>query len=433
MDPPASPDHLSMKRGAPGAPEPEDGFAEIYARTFGLVWGILGRAGIRRTAERHELAQEVYLVVAMKRAARDRSVTETAWVGTIAWNFARRYRQLARTRREQPMDDPEALEEPIVEGSSPEEIVGLRRRYLDVMEGLSFDRRVVFEMHDVDGFTLEEIAKALGLKEGTVTTRLRLAREDVAAATTRMAAREAHAEGRTATAPLLVPFGAGAWASMGKLFDDAPAGVEARLWRDVCRAVARSAALGAAAGAAAIATGKATAAALVGSGFAFGGAAVGGALYLLRLLAQAPADPPSIARAPEVTASTAAATTTASAESVTSAGAAPRLPVLVAPVATGATGAPVAPVVPLTSGIDPEEERIIARAQAAYVRGNTDAARAALREHALRFPGGRAKLDVESRDLAAKLDGHLDAGAPARLATPDGGRAPHRLLGSDDD
>ena len=390
-------------------------FNALYERTYGHVWRTLGRAGVLRTAERCELMQDVYLVAHQKRATRNPAASELAWMSTIAWNVARRHRDLMRTRKEQPVDEPDLAEDTASDSASTEDIVAQRRRYLLLMQGLAFERRAVFEMHEVDGFTLEEVAGALGIPVGTAKTRLRAAHADLEAAASRMDARDAPAEGRAGALPLLLPFGVGAWRPAAALFDDAPAGMRERVRREVCRAIDRAAVVSAVSGAA----GGKAAGVLLGSGFALGGATVGGVLYLLHLLAAPPSAQSPIVRAPgaiPVAVAPAEVSTASVASSSTSA----------APAAI-ATVAPLPPQA-APGGIDPEEERLLERAQAAYARGNREAAREALDEHARRFPPWRAKLGAESERLRAKLD----AGGTSPTAPADAGRNPHRLLGSDE-
>ncbi len=160
------------------------------------------------------MTQEVYLVVHRKLATRDPAVPELAWVGSIALKVGLRYVALGRTREEQPMDEPDVQDQATAPDPSPEEAVSQRRRYHTDIEDVEPDRREVFEMYEIDGHSLPEIARALDKPLGTVTTRLRLAREDVTAAVSRMQAREARAEGRV-PASLLLPFGLGGWAQVG--------------------------------------------------------------------------------------------------------------------------------------------------------------------------------------------------------------------------
>jgi len=68
-----------------------------------------------------------------------------------------------------------------------------REAVVRVLEQLDLDRRAVLVMHDLDGHPVPEIAAALAIPVATAYSRLRLAREDLAAAIKRLRARE---EGR---------------------------------------------------------------------------------------------------------------------------------------------------------------------------------------------------------------------------------------------
>jgi hypothetical protein len=167
---------------------------------------------------------------------------------------------------------------------------------------------------------------------------------------------------------------------------------------------------GAAAG---VVASKAAAGAAFGAGFVLGGGAVG-LLVALHVFEVRPTPAPPIARAPEVVA-VAPEAPAASVPSVDVPAATAPAPVAATPLHSGAPA-------PATS-IDPEEARILGRAQSALTRGNRDAARAALDEHARRFP--RGALAAERDRLRAGLDA-------ATTGQPDAGRAPHRLMGTDD-
>jgi RNA polymerase sigma-70 factor (ECF subfamily) len=345
-------------------------FSAFYHRTFNHVWGILGRHGIFRTDERCEVAQEVYLVASQKRSTRRPEVPELAWIGAIAWRLAWDHRQLHRTRKEQPVDDPDNVAEPIAPGASPEEIVLRRQRYLVLVEDMEPERRMVFEMNELDDLGADEIALTLDLPQGTVATRLRLAREDLTAA-------------------------------------DAPAGAADRVWRDVSAALARSTALAVGTGAGAVLSGKLIAALL---GVMLGG----GAVQALHMLAASPS-PPVITLSPAPEVATVAVSTTASAAP----GRAEPAPVTVA------SASPPAPrLVP--AGIDPEEEVLLNRANAALARGKLDLARSVLDEHARRFPNAGLRRERERRRAQVEAaQGTAPSGA-------DAGRAPNRLLGTED-
>jgi RNA polymerase sigma-70 factor (ECF subfamily) len=55
------------------------------------------------------------------------------------------------------------------------EALGVAHRALEAME---IDRRAVFLMHEVDGFSIPEVAEALAVPLNTAYSRLRLARDE---------------------------------------------------------------------------------------------------------------------------------------------------------------------------------------------------------------------------------------------------------------
>jgi RNA polymerase sigma-70 factor (ECF subfamily) len=441
MDPGPSSQIQGMVRDPPGhetgtkGPEP---FAELYRRSFARVWGVLGRLGVHQVEDREDLTQDVYLVAHEKLSTRDPGAPEVAWLLTIARKVVSNNRTRLRTQMETPMDDPDTALDLPSDAPSPDDLVGRRRVYAALVGGLSDERREVFEMHEVEGFTTTEIAAALDVPEGTVSSRLRLAREEVLAATARLAARD-----KRNAAAVVFPFGAGAWHPVRSLFDDVPAGVEDGVWRSIRRVLAHGAVLGAAgatgaAGALAasktagvVAIGKATLGAVLAGAFALGGVTVGAALQALQVTA---AKVPAVVVMPEVPTSAAvAAGTTApvperAAEPVTSAtvasavGAVPRVGPGVGPAATATAAA---------SQLDPEELALIARAQVAFARKDRAGTLDALEAHARKFPKG--KLTPEREGIRAKLvemGGAWGAESTDKPVARDGGGS--RMFGSDE-
>lgn len=415
------------------APDP---FDELYARTFPHVWRALGRRGISAEAERAEVAQDVYLVVHEKQHTRNPKAPELAWVLAIAGNLARNHRTRLRTKKEKPMDDPDAVLDIVSEAPATDETVALRAQYLALVEGMTAERRQVFELHEVEGFTAPEIAATLRVREGTVNTRLRLAREHVKAGLARMEARDKGASSRQGAALLALPFGAGGWRSVRDLFGDVPEGAEEMVWRGARRAIAQAALLagagaGGAAGAGAVLAVKASAGVLFGSGFALGGAVVGGVLYLLQSFA--PTAPPvyAVPEASRPAAVAAGATTAAPEPTQAPEPIASALPLSTGPMVVRAP-APVTPTATsAASQIDPEEMALIARAQVAFARKDRAGTLEALDAHARKFP--RGKLAPERDGIRAKLGevgGSWAGGATNNAGTPDAGRG--RLFGSDD-
>jgi RNA polymerase sigma factor (sigma-70 family) len=394
-----------------------DDFADFHHRTLGYVLRVLRGVGIHREAERCEVAQEVYFTAYQKRATRDPAVPELLWLGCIARNIGRRYRALARTRKEQPVNEPEDLHEPLALGASPEEAAIGRAQFFALMESLGDDLREVFEMARIDGFTIAEIAAALAKPAGTVSTLLRRANEEIEAALARLAASEQRAH-RAMVLPMLPALGAGDWSGVTRLFEAPAPETEEQVWRGVCRRIASAAV----AGSAAAGVSLAAKGALVGSGAVLGGGAVAAAFLLS--LAATPATAPPISRAPEV-ASVALASTSVTTASATAAPAAPA-PTLAAAPSSRATAAPAATVAP---GLDAREQQLLSQAESAIVAGKLDEARKALADYDRLFPVTRAKLGVDRARIGAKLTAATNQPS---ASGPGAGRAPHRLMGTDE-
>lgn len=398
--------------------------AALYRRTWRLVWAALGRAGITRDAERRELLQDVFLVAHIKWATCEHGARE-AWVMAIAKHVARDYRKLKRVREEQPMSAPDALPEHAARGPSPEDVAHARQEYHALMNAIGADDRVVFEMHEVEGFEVPEIARALSIAEGTARTRLRRARLGVEAAVSRARARDARAmTGLGLPATLL--FGRGAWSEAGRVFDDAPPDLSSELWARVERAIVRHAAVGLTASAASVGVVAKMSAASFTSGLLVGGGAVAIVAITARLLgAPPPVQPIAVASARDATPAVVASAPEA-AIVIATATASETAPPVVAVRTSAAAAHAASAIVP---GIDPEEVRLFQQALAASRSGDLAAAVSALDEHARRFPRGALARDRE-RMRASVAEARAKT-APAPGGAHDAG-ASRRLFGTDD-
>jgi RNA polymerase sigma-70 factor (ECF subfamily) len=418
---PASSQTPGMKRklqppGEPGAP-PSEVIGALYADAYDMVWSILGRAGISRKEVRSELAHDVFVVALEVHAKRNRKSPPRKWLAAITWNVVSNHRARQREKREETVDDLE----PVSTDASPE-ATAIRRRYLrDCYEGMEHERQVVFDMHEVEGFSVPEIAHALDIPPGTVATRLRLAREHVKAVHARLEAAAARAEGRSRVLPALLPFGPGAWRALGRSFEDDAASMRPQVWRAIVRTLTARAALGSPTGAASGGVAGKTVVALLALGAVIGGSVVFIAMSLYR--------PPSAASPPEVSIGGEPDVGTRAPEAATpSAPPSATPPAFAMRAGAGAgTSATVAAPPGATTGtaaklIDPEEAALIENAQAAFAQEDLDAARGLLRDHASRFPHGR--LAGTRTTLLAQMDQDAGAASLSRSSapsTPDGG------------
>jgi RNA polymerase sigma-70 factor (ECF subfamily) len=172
--------------GPVSAPEnPALDLAAVFEAEFDYVWLSLRRLGIP-SKDLQDLTHDVFVAVHRHRAEYDPSRPLRPWLFGFAARVAWGHRRRARFRREHLPDrtpdavDPAPLADAVVE----------QRRAQDLLqrgiEALDDGRRAVLILHDLDGFAMPVIAATLGLPLNTAYSRLRLAREQLAAAVRRI-------------------------------------------------------------------------------------------------------------------------------------------------------------------------------------------------------------------------------------------------------
>jgi RNA polymerase sigma-70 factor (ECF subfamily) len=178
-----------------GTTEPTPGtvdFQSLYKQEFGYAWRTLRRLGVR-DGDLPDLAHDFFIVVFRHLSDYDPARPVRPWLFGIAFRVVSDYRRSARFAREILGDAPEIADrappadEQIAERQAREAV-------MRVLDELDLDRRAVLVMHDIDGHPVPEIAAALAIPVPTAYSRLRLARQDLAASIKRLRARE---RGRT--------------------------------------------------------------------------------------------------------------------------------------------------------------------------------------------------------------------------------------------
>ena len=106
---------------------------------------------------------------------------EKAFLVATAVRVAANARRLHQRSREVPTDDLDDIAAPPSgsRGATPEQLLDWkqRRERLDeALDELPFEQRTVFVLFELEGFSLPEIADAVGVPLGTATSRLRRAR-----------------------------------------------------------------------------------------------------------------------------------------------------------------------------------------------------------------------------------------------------------------
>lgn len=174
--------------GVERPPEPTVEFSKLYQEEFAYVWRTLRRLGVLER-DLPDVTHDLFVIVFRQLSSYDRTRPVRPWLFGIAFRVASDYRRSSRFVREILAAPPE-----VVDTQSPADdrvaVSQAQALVLQVLEGLDLDRRAVFVMHDLEGQPMPEIAAAMAIPLPTAYSRLRLAREDVAAAIKRLRARE---------------------------------------------------------------------------------------------------------------------------------------------------------------------------------------------------------------------------------------------------
>jgi RNA polymerase sigma-70 factor, ECF subfamily len=160
----------------------------VFAEHCDYVWNALRRMGVP-SADREDLTHDTFVAVFKQWHAYDGERPIRPWLFGFALRVASDHRRLARHRVELKGEAPEVADQ---EPNAVEQLVQKERESLAhvALQSVELSRRAVFILHELDGTTLPEIAAALSIPLGTASSRLRLAREEFAAAVKRLALRQ---------------------------------------------------------------------------------------------------------------------------------------------------------------------------------------------------------------------------------------------------
>lgn len=162
----------------------EPPFATLYKQNLDYVWQSLRRLGVP-SADLEDLAHEVFLVVHRRLADYDRSRPLRPWLFGISYRVASEQRR-KHARRGAATELPDAdvaapSEVSPLKQTVKREAIALARKALDAVDD---DARAVFILAELDGIAVTDVAVSLDIPVNTAYTRLRRARQAVAAALT---------------------------------------------------------------------------------------------------------------------------------------------------------------------------------------------------------------------------------------------------------
>lgn len=155
-------------------------FRSLFEAHSAFVWRVLARHGVR-PADLEDACQEVFLVVHARFVEFEGRSSVRTWLYGIAVRVALSFRRKCARRREDL--EAEAEEEPVaasqLESALQRQTLRLIERALSDMDA---DKREVFALYELEGMTMAEVARTLGVPENTALYRLYGARDEIRSA-----------------------------------------------------------------------------------------------------------------------------------------------------------------------------------------------------------------------------------------------------------
>lgn len=174
----------SFRKGEARAPR----FRALVREHFDFVWRTLRRLGVA-TADTDDAAQEVFLV-ACRRLQDVSPGRERAFLFGTSLRVASTRRRSQSRRAENPESNFDELAAADLDPEQLSQLAGARIVLQRILDGMSDELRTVFILAELEELPAHEIADLLAIPAGTVSSRLRSARETFRAAVARLAAKE---------------------------------------------------------------------------------------------------------------------------------------------------------------------------------------------------------------------------------------------------
>jgi RNA polymerase sigma-70 factor, ECF subfamily len=153
-------------------------------RTIFETYGPFVSRALRRlevpSADRHDLRQEIFVVVHRKLHEYDGRASLRSWIYGICVRLASTYRRSARVRREEACEHPEPALSLCNEGASQDRDLDSRRAYAHaeaLLAKLDDEKKRVFVLYEIEGLSMAEVAEAVGCPLQTAYSRLHAARK----------------------------------------------------------------------------------------------------------------------------------------------------------------------------------------------------------------------------------------------------------------
>lgn len=174
-------DKPASKEGA----SPDDrAFSKLFREEFGYVTHSLRRLGVA-ARDLDDVAHEVFLAVYRAWGQYDSARPIRPWLFGFAFRLAANHRRAGWSRRVV-LDEPSDIRDSAPDMAARLDAERNRTLVLEALDALDLDHRAVFVMVDIDNTPQADVAAALGIPVGTVSSRLWHARKDFTAAVKRL-------------------------------------------------------------------------------------------------------------------------------------------------------------------------------------------------------------------------------------------------------
>jgi RNA polymerase sigma-70 factor, ECF subfamily len=156
------------------------GFDALYAENAQFVWRTLARLGVPESALA-DATQEVFLVAYRRLGDFEGRSSVRTWLFGIAMRVASHSGRQARRRPTEPLSETLPAEHPEAPFEQAARSEAVKALYT-LLDTLSPAQRAVFVLVELEQMSVPEAAEAIGANLNTVTSRLRAARQNFAAA-----------------------------------------------------------------------------------------------------------------------------------------------------------------------------------------------------------------------------------------------------------
>jgi len=168
--------------------DPTASLRELFVTHAPYVWNTLRRFGVP-DSDLEDLTHDVFVQVQRHLGEYDATRPVRPWLFGFAFRIASQRRRRASVRHEAQGDQAREAVDPVAlpdEQLAAEEV---RRLVLEALEAIDLDRRAVFVLSQIDEVPMADVAHTLAIPVNTAYSRLRVAREEFAAAVKRLRAR----------------------------------------------------------------------------------------------------------------------------------------------------------------------------------------------------------------------------------------------------